>query len=41
VVIEMVDHEGSLAAPVSRGEIYAVDATGHGGKLIFGYRAGW
>ncbi len=40
VVIEMVDHEGSLAAPVSRGEIYAVDATGQGGKLIFGYRAG-
>jgi dipeptidyl aminopeptidase/acylaminoacyl peptidase len=40
VVIEMVDHDGSLAAPVSRGEIYAVDATGRSGKLIFGYRAG-
>ncbi|MGE5048976.1 MAG: alpha/beta hydrolase family protein [Deltaproteobacteria bacterium] len=40
VVIQMVDHEGYLAAPVSRGEIYAVDATGRSGHIIFGYRAG-
>jgi dienelactone hydrolase len=40
VVIEMVDYDGYLAAPVSRGEIYAVDANGGGGRLIFGYRAG-
>ncbi|HET7788784.1 MAG TPA: S9 family peptidase [Myxococcales bacterium] len=40
VVIQMVDQEGYLAAPVSRGEIYAVDATGRSGRLIFGYRAG-
>jgi len=40
VVIEMVDQDGSLAAPVSRGEIYAVDATGQGGRPIFGYQLG-
>jgi len=40
VVIEMVDYESYLAAPVSRGEIYAVDATGTSGRVIFGYRAG-
>jgi dipeptidyl aminopeptidase/acylaminoacyl peptidase len=40
VVIEMVDHEGYLAAPVTRGEIYAVDANGRGGQIIFGYRGG-
>jgi len=40
VVIQMVDHEGYLAAPVSRGEIYAVDATGRNGRIIFGYRVG-
>jgi dipeptidyl aminopeptidase/acylaminoacyl peptidase len=40
VVIQMVEHEGYLAAPVSLGEIYAVDATGRSGRIIFGYRAG-
>src|SRR5581483_6913188 len=40
-VIEMVDLDGTLtAAPVTRGEIYAVDAKGTAGKVIFGYRAG-
>ena len=39
-VIEMVDRDGTLAAPVTRGEIYAVDANGKAGKVIFGYRAG-
>lgn len=40
VVIELVDHDGTLAAPVSRGEIYAIDADGGSGRMIFGYRAG-
>ncbi len=40
VVVELADLEGHLAVPVSRGEIYAVDVTGHGGRLLFGYRAG-
>jgi dipeptidyl aminopeptidase/acylaminoacyl peptidase len=40
VVAELVDQDGTLAAPVSRGELYAVDATGRGGRIIFGYRAG-
>jgi dipeptidyl aminopeptidase/acylaminoacyl peptidase len=41
VVVEMLDRDvGSLASPVRRGELYAVDANGGGGKLIFGYRAG-
>lgn len=40
VVVELANREGHLAAPVSFGEIYAVDATGRNGKLVFGYRAG-
>ncbi len=38
VVVELADRDGDLAAPVSRGEIYAVNATGRGGEIIFGYR---
>ena len=40
LVIELVDNVGYLAAPVSRGEIFAINADGQGGRLIFGYRAG-
>jgi dipeptidyl aminopeptidase/acylaminoacyl peptidase len=40
VVVELANQEGHLAAPVSFGELYAVDATGRNGKLVFGYRAG-
>lgn len=40
VVIELEDHDGTLEAPVSRGEIYAVNADGGSGRLIFGYRTG-
>ncbi|HEX9051171.1 MAG TPA: S9 family peptidase [Anaeromyxobacter sp.] len=40
VVVELERFEGDLDAPVSWGELYAVDATGKGGKLVFGYRAG-
>jgi len=39
VVVELWDEEGTLAAPVNHGEIYAVDATGGRGEMIFGYRA--
>jgi hypothetical protein len=40
VVVELWDEEGTLAAPVNYGEIYAVNATGGYGEMIFGYRAG-
>jgi len=40
VVAEIVSQTGSLAAPVNRGELYAVDADGRNGRMIFGYRAG-
>jgi len=40
VVAQIVSQDGSLAAPVSFGELYAIDATGHGGRMVFGYRAG-
>jgi dipeptidyl aminopeptidase/acylaminoacyl peptidase len=40
VVVELADEEGYLAIPVSRGELYAVDVNGRGGRMIFGYRAG-
>jgi acetyl esterase/lipase len=40
VVVELADEEGYLAAPVNRGELYSVDATGRGGRLVFGYRVG-
>lgn len=40
VVIELIDDDGGLAAPVWRGELYAVDATGRGGRRIFGYQGG-
>ncbi len=40
VVVELIDQDGDLAAPKNRGELYAVDATGKSGRLVFGYRAG-
>ncbi len=41
VVVELVDQDPGLEAGlVSRGEIYAVDATGKSGRMVFGYRAG-
>lgn len=40
VVVELWDQDGTLAGPVSRGELLAVNADGSAGKLIFGYRAG-
>jgi dipeptidyl aminopeptidase/acylaminoacyl peptidase len=40
VVVELIEQEGALAHPVSRGELYAVDADGTGGRLVFGFRAG-
>jgi dipeptidyl aminopeptidase/acylaminoacyl peptidase len=40
VVVELADEEGYLSIPVSRGELYAVDVNGRGGRLVFGYRAG-
>jgi dipeptidyl aminopeptidase/acylaminoacyl peptidase len=40
VVAELVDVEGDLATPKARGEIYAVNASGENGRLVFGYRAG-
>ena len=40
VVAELVEDEGDLAAPVWYGELYAVDATGRGGRRIFGYQDG-
>jgi dipeptidyl aminopeptidase/acylaminoacyl peptidase len=40
LVVELWRFEGYLDAPVTWGEIYAVDASGKNGKLIFGYRAG-
>lgn len=40
VVASVVGTEGYLAGPVNRGELYAVDADGRNGRMIFGYRAG-
>jgi len=40
VVIEMLDHAGDLAAPVSRGKLYAVDAMGRSERPVFGHRTG-
>ena len=41
VVVELWNEgDGSLAAPVNYGELYAVDASGGRGEMIFGYRAG-
>ena len=40
VVVELVESDGTLAAPVSNGEIYAVNAVTGAGALIFGYRTG-
>jgi dipeptidyl aminopeptidase/acylaminoacyl peptidase len=40
VVVELADDDGYLAVPVSRGELYAVNVDGHGGRMVFGYRAG-
>lgn len=40
VVVELVREDGTLAAPVSLGELYAVDADGASGKIVYGYRTG-
>src|SRR5438270_293663 len=40
IAIELYDEEDLLASPVNRGEIYAIDATGANGSMIYGYRAG-
>ncbi len=40
VLAELVDQDGDLAAPVSRGELYAVNATGKNGMKVYGYRSG-
>lgn len=40
VVASVVGSEGYLAGPLNRGELYAVDADGRNGRMIFGYRAG-
>jgi dipeptidyl aminopeptidase/acylaminoacyl peptidase len=40
VVVEMVDQSGELAPLATYGELYAVNANGRGGRVIFGYRAG-
>ena len=40
VVVELVGFESGLAYPVFHGELYAVDATGHDGSMVFGFRAG-
>jgi len=40
VIVELVQQDGSLAAPFRSGELYSIDATGRGGRMIFGYRAG-
>ncbi|HZX95922.1 MAG TPA: prolyl oligopeptidase family serine peptidase [Myxococcales bacterium] len=40
VVIQGIDREGYLARPLNRGEIFAVDANGTNGRIIFGYRGG-
>lgn len=40
VVVELADQDGTLAAPVSRGELATVWASSGKTKLVFGYRAG-
>lgn len=40
VVIEVVVQKGSLAEPVSRGELYSMDVTEQRGRIVFGYRVG-
>src|SRR5262249_50342530 len=40
VVAEIVSQDGTLTSGVNNGELYAVDADGKDGKMIFGYRAG-
>lgn len=40
VVVELMEDGGPLSAPVSTGEIYAINADGGRGRLIFGYRTG-
>jgi dipeptidyl aminopeptidase/acylaminoacyl peptidase len=40
LVVQILDEgDGLQAAPVSHGELYAVDADGRHGSMIFGYRA--
>lgn len=38
-IVEMLTEEGTLAAPVATGEIYAIDPATSQGHMIFGYRA--
>jgi dienelactone hydrolase len=38
LVVELVDQDGTMAGPVSRGEIYAMNANGSGGRRLFGHR---
>lgn len=40
VVVELADHDGTLAGPVGRGELMMVNAADGGRRLIFGYRTG-
>ncbi len=40
VIVELQRFEGDLDTPLSYGELYAVGASGTGGRLVFGYRAG-
>jgi len=40
VVVELLNESnGTLASPISNGELYAVNATGGRGDMIYGYRA--
>ncbi len=40
VVVSLVQQHGYLATPINYGELYAVNADGAHGRIIFGYRAG-
>ncbi len=40
IVVELSRIEADSDRPVSYGELYAVDASGKNGRMIFGYRAG-
>lgn len=40
VIIELVDLDGTLAGPVTRGELLAVNARDGGQRFLFGYRTG-
>jgi dipeptidyl aminopeptidase/acylaminoacyl peptidase len=38
IAVELLDEADLLASPVNHGEIYAIDANGEHGSLIYGYR---